>query len=277
MNIERIAILGTGSMGGAILAGLLKSGISPNNISVSTKTTESAERLADELGVLSFAMEDGDDANQMAVANAQLVLIGVKPAYVLEVLADVADSLNDNALVVSVAAGVPTAAMEAVLPEDVGVIRAMPNTPAIVGRALTGIAAGSRATDWAVETASQLFETVGQVLVLDESQIDALGTISGSGPAYVFYLIEQLTKAAKHHGFNDTDAALLVNQTFLGAAELLVASGKTPEQLRKQVTSPNGTTERAIARMGQTHLEAMFIEATEAALARSRELAEGKA
>jgi pyrroline-5-carboxylate reductase len=277
VNIERIAILGTGSMGGAILAGLLKSGISPNNISVSTKTTESAERLADELGVLSFAMEDGDDANQMAVANAQLVLIGVKPAYVLEVLADVADSLNDNALVVSVAAGVPTAAMEAVLPEDVGVIRAMPNTPAIVGRALTGIAAGSRATDWAVETASQLFETVGQVLVLDESQIDALGTISGSGPAYVFYLIEQLTKAAKHHGFNDTDAALLVNQTFLGAAELLVASGKTPEQLRKQVTSPNGTTERAIARMGQTDLEAMFIEATEAALARSRELAEGKA
>ena len=277
MNIERIAILGTGSMGGAILAGLLKSGISPNNISVSTKTTESAERLADELGVLSFAMEDGDDANQMAVANAQLVLIGVKPAYVLEVLADVADSLNDNALVVSVAAGVPTAAMEAVLPEDVGVIRAMPNTPAIVGRALTGIAAGSRATDWAVETASQLFETVGQVLVLDESQIDALGTISGSGPAYVFYLIEQLTKAAKHHGFNDTDAALLVNQTFLGAAELLVASDKTPEQLRKQVTSPNGTTERAIARMAQTDLEGMFIEATEAALARSRELAEGKA
>lgn len=277
MNIERIAILGTGSMGGAILAGLLKSGISPNNISVSTKTTESAERLADELGVLSFAMEDGDDANQMAVANAQLVLIGVKPAYVLEVLADVADSLNDNALVVSVAAGVPTAAMEGVLPEDVGVIRAMPNTPAIVGRALTGIAAGSRATDWAIETASQLFETVGQVLVLDESQIDALGTISGSGPAYVFYLIEQLTKAAKHHGFSDRDAALLVNQTFLGAAELLVASDKTPEQLRKQVTSPNGTTERAIARMAQTDLETMFIEATEAALARSRELAEGKA
>ncbi len=277
MNIERIAILGTGSMGGAILAGLLKSGISPNNISVSTKTTESAERLADELGVLSFAMEDGDDANQMAVANAQLILIGVKPAYVLEVLADVADSLNDNALVVSVAAGVPTAAMEAVLPEDVGVIRAMPNTPAIVGRALTGIAAGSRATEWAVETASQLFETVGQVLVLDESQIDALGTISGSGPAYVFYLIEQLTKAAKHHGFNDQDAALLVNQTFLGAAELLVASDKTPEQLRKQVTSPNGTTERAIARMAQTDLEAMFIEATEAALARSRELAKGQA
>lgn len=276
MNIERIAILGTGAMGGAILAGLLKSGISPNNISVSTKTTQSAERLADELGVLAFAMEDGDDANQMAVAGAEVVLVGVKPAYVLEVLADVADSLNDNALVISVAAGVTTASMEAVLPEDVGVVRAMPNTPAIVGLAVTGVAAGSRATDWAVETAQQLFETVGQVLVLSESKIDELGTISGSGPAYVFYLIEQLTKAAKHHGFNDAEAALLVNQTFLGAAQLLANSDKTPAELRKQVTSPNGTTERAIARMEQTDLAGMFIEATEAALARSRELAAGK-
>jgi pyrroline-5-carboxylate reductase len=276
VNIERIAILGTGAMGGAILAGLLKSGISPNNISVSTKTTQSAERLADELGVLAFAMEDGDDANQMAVAGAEVVLVGVKPAYVLEVLADVADSLNDNALVISVAAGVTTASMEAVLPEDVGVVRAMPNTPAIVGLAVTGVAAGSRATDWAVETAQQLFETVGQVLVLSESKIDELGTISGSGPAYVFYLIEQLTKAAKHHGFNDAEAALLVNQTFLGAAQLLANSDKTPAELRKQVTSPNGTTERAIARMEQTDLAGMFIEATEAALARSRELAAGK-
>lgn len=263
-------------MGGAILAGLLKSGISPNNISVSTKTTQSAERLADELGVLAFAMEDGDDANQMAVAGAEVVLVGVKPAYVLEVLADVADSLNDNALVISVAAGVTTASMEAVLPEDVGVVRAMPNTPAIVGLAVTGVAAGSRATDWAVETAQQLFETVGQVLVLSESKIDELGTISGSGPAYVFYLIEQLTKAAKHHGFNEAEAALLVNQTFLGAAQLLANSDKTPAELRKQVTSPNGTTERAIARMEQTDLAGMFIEATEAALARSRELAAGK-
>jgi pyrroline-5-carboxylate reductase len=166
--------------------------------------------------------------------------------------------------------------MEAVLPEDVGVVRAMPNTPAIVGRAVTGIASGERATDWAVETTVQLFETVGKTIVLDESRIDALSTISGSGPAYVFYLIEQLTKAAKHHGFNDQDAALLVNETFLGASELLAASGKAPEELRKQVTSPNGTTERAIARMGETDLEEMFVEATEAALARARELAAGK-
>ncbi|WP_425466536.1 pyrroline-5-carboxylate reductase [Rhodoluna limnophila] len=276
VDIKRIAILGTGSMGGAILSGLLKSGFDPNQISVSTKSTDSAERLAEELGVLSFALENGDDANQMAVAGADVVLIGVKPAYVLEVLADVADSLNDNALVISVAAGTTTASMEAVLPEDVGVVRAMPNTPAIVGRAVTGVAAGERATDWAVDVTRELFETVGKVLVLDESKIDALSTISGSGPAYVFYLIEQMTKAAKHQGFSDEDAALLVNETFLGAAELLVDSGKAPDALRKQVTSPNGTTERAIARMEQTDLAAMFAEATDAALARAREIAAGK-
>nr|WP_272868525.1 pyrroline-5-carboxylate reductase [Rhodoluna limnophila] len=276
MDIKRIAILGTGSMGGAILSGLLKSGFDPNQISVSTKSTDSAERLAEELGVLSFALENGDDANQMAVAGADVVLIGVKPAYVLEVLADVADSLNDNALVISVAAGTTTASMEAVLPEDVGVVRAMPNTPAIVGRAVTGVAAGERATDWAVDVTRELFETVGKVLVLDESKIDALSTISGSGPAYVFYLIEQMTKAAKHQGFSDEDAALLVNETFLGAAELLVDSGKAPDALRKQVTSPNGTTERAIARMEQTDLAGMFAEATDAALARARDIAAGK-
>ncbi len=263
-------------MGGAILSGLLKSGFNPDNVSVSTKSTDSAERLTDEVGVLSFAMENGDDANQMAVAGANVVLICVKPAYVTEVLADIADSLDDNALVISVAAGVTTSAMEKVLPEDVGVVRAMPNTPSIVGRGLTGISAGSRATDWAVETAVQLFETVGKTLVLDESKIDALSTISGSGPAYVFYLIEQLTSAAKHQGFSDEEAALLVNETFLGAAELLVSSKKTPEALRKQVTSPNGTTERAIARMTETDLQKMFIEATDAALARAKELAAGK-
>lgn len=276
MNISRIAILGTGSMGGAILAGLIKSGFEPSNISVTTNSDASATALAEQFGVLTFALENGEDANQMAVAGADVILVGVKPAYVTEVLADVADSLNDDALVISVAAGITTTAMQAVLPSDVAVVRAMPNTPAIVGLAVTGVAAGSRATAENVETAKQLFETVGKVIVLDENKIDELGTISGSGPAYVFYLVEKLTEAAKAHGFSDADAALMVNETFLGAAKLLVESGKTPQELRKQVTSPNGTTERAIARFDQTDLTAMFVEGTQAALARSRELASGK-
>lgn len=276
MEIKRIAFIGTGSMGGAILSGLLKSGFNPDAVSVSTSSTASAERLADEFGVLSYAMENGDDANQMAVAGANVVLIGVKPKFVIEVLKDIADSLDDNALVISVAAGITTRAMEEVLPEDVGVIRAMPNTPAIVGRAVTGVSAGSRSTDWALQTAQELFETVGKVLVVNESKIDALSTISGSGPAYVFLLIEALTAAAKKQGFNDAEAALLVNETFLGASELLVHSNKSPADLRRQVTSPNGTTERAIAVMQASNLQKMFADATDAALARAKELALGQ-
>jgi pyrroline-5-carboxylate reductase len=272
VKINRVAILGSGSMGQAILSGLLKSGFDPLNIAVSTKSDATASKHIDEYGVNAFALENGDDANQMAVAGADVVLVAVKPAYVAEVLAEVADNLDDNALIISVAAGVTTQSMQAVLPEDVAVIRSMPNTPAIVGQAITGLAAGSRATADHLAIATELFETVGQVLVTDESKIDALSTISGSGPAYVFYLVEQLTAAAKHQGFSDADAALLVNETFLGASMLLANSDKSPAELRRQVTSPNGTTERAITRMQQTDLETMFIEATDAALARAKEL-----
>lgn len=272
MKINRVAILGSGSMGQAILSGLLKSGFDPLNIAVSTKSDATASKHIDEYGVNAFALENGDDANQMAVAGADVVLVAVKPAYVAEVLADVADNLDDNALVISVAAGVTTQSMQAVLPNDVAVVRSMPNTPAIVGRAITGLAAGSKANADHLAIATQLFETVGQVLITDESKIDALSTISGSGPAYVFFLVEQLTAAAKHQGFNESEAALLVNETFLGASMLLAASDKSPAELRRQVTSPNGTTERAITRMQQTDLETMFIEATDAALARAKEL-----
>ncbi len=275
MNIQRLAILGTGSMGKAILAGLIKSGFDAANITVTTQSDASADALNAEFGVLSFAIENGDDANQMAVAGADVVLIAVKPAYVTETLAGVADNLDDNALVISVAAGITTEAMQAVTPEDVAVVRAMPNTPAIVGRAVTGLAAGSRASKANLETAVALFETVGQTITVDETQIDALSTISGSGPAYVFYLIEQFTLAAQAMGFSAEQASLMVNETFLGASLLLEASQKTPAELRRQVTSPNGTTERAISALEAAKLQTTFEAATAAALARAREIANG--
>ena len=275
MNIQRLAILGTGSMGKAILAGLLKSGFDPANITATTKSDESADALANEFGILAFALENGDDANQMAVAGADVVLVAVKPAYVASTLAEVADNLDDNALVISVAAGITIDSMQEVTPADVAVVRAMPNTPAIVGRAITGLASGSRATAENLETATALFETVGQTIVVDESQIDALSTISGSGPAYVFFLIEQFTRAAQSMGFDADQAALMVNETFLGASLLLEASGKSPAELRRQVTSPNGTTERAIASLETAELESVFEAATAAALARAREIASG--
>ena len=201
--------------------------------------------------------------------------MAVKPAYITQVLRDVSANLNADALVVSVAAGITTAAMEDAVPTSVAVVRSMPNTPAIVGRAVTGVAAGSRVSDENLRKAVSLFETVGKVVVLPESQIDELGTVSGSGPAYVFYLVEQFTAAAIELGFTPETAALLVSETFLGASELLAASDKSPAELRRQVTSPNGTTERAIAQLETGNLQDLFERATRAALARSKELAAG--
>jgi pyrroline-5-carboxylate reductase len=276
VNIKRIAILGSGSMGTAILSGLLASGFPSENVSITTKTTESAKKLADELGVNALSLEANANANQDAVLHADAVLVAVKPAYVVEVLKEAAQNLNQDALVISVAAGITTESMEAVLPESVAVVRSMPNTPAIVGRAVTGVATGSRVNDDQLETALDLFETVGRVVVLPESQIDALSTISGSGPAYVFYLIEQLTEAAQNMGFGQEIAAMLVEETFAGATELLSASGQSPAELRKQVTSPNGTTMQAVAVMEKAELAKLFTQATEAALARAKEIASGK-
>lgn len=263
-------------MGTAILSGLLASGFPAEKVTITTKSAESAQKLADELGVNAISLEAQSTANQDAVQNADVVLVAVKPAYVVEVLKDAADKLNQDALVISVAAGITTASMEAVLPSSVAVVRSMPNTPAIVGRAVTGISTGSRVTDDQLENALELFETVGRVVVLPENQIDALSTISGSGPAYVFYLIEQLTEAAQNMGFGEDIAAMLVEETFAGATELLSASGQSPAELRKQVTSPNGTTMQAVAVMEKAELAKIFTKATEAALARAKEIAAGK-
>lgn len=276
MNIERIAILGSGSMGTAILSGLLKAGFHPGAVSVTTKSQASADRLQDELGVNAYSQDGNPAANSHAVRGADVVLVAVKPAYVAEVLREVSEELLQGAVVISVAAGITIETMQNAVREDVVVIRSMPNTPAIVGRAITGIAQGSRASSGHLALASQLFETVGSVVIVDESQIDELSTISGSGPAYVFYLIEELTKAAIAMGFDEPTAQLLVQQTFLGASELLAASGKSPQQLRAQVTSPNGTTMRAIAELEAAGLQKIFEKATRAALARAKEIASQK-
>lgn len=263
-------------MGTAILTGLLASGFPSEQVTITTKSAESAKKLADELGVTAIAQENQSTANQDAVVGADVVLVAVKPAYVVEVLKEAAHNLQENALVISVAAGITTTAMEAAVSASVAVVRSMPNTPAIVGRAVTGVSTGSRVSEEQLVNALELFETVGRVVVLPESQIDALSTISGSGPAYVFYLIEQLTEAAKNMGFGEDIAAMLVEETFAGATELLSASGQAPEDLRRQVTSPNGTTMQAVAVMEKAELSKIFTEATAAALARAKEIAAGK-
>lgn len=269
-----IAIIGTGSMGGAILSGLRRpvEGAEPVPVRVTTRSEASAAALRAD-GVDARAIEHDSSANAWAVDGAGVVVLGVKPAQIVDVLRELAPSLAPDAVVISVAAGITTVTMEAAVPNPV--VRAMPNTPSLVGRGVTGVSAGSRATAAHLALADDLFSLVGTVVELPESQIDALSTISGSGPAYVFLLIEEFTRAARAMGFDDGVARLMAEQTFIGATRLLEASDDDPEELRRRVTSPKGTTERAVSVLQEAELDALFTRAAEAALARARELAAG--
>ena len=272
-TLPSIAILGAGSMGGAILSGLLAPGVTVDGgIRVTNRTEAKAAVLRSEV-VTSLAVENDPDANLTAVSGARIILVGVKPTMVSDLLSEIAPALAEDAIVVSVAAGVTIQTMEALVPSIV--LRAMPNTPALVGRGVTGLSSGSRSTADDMALVRSLFETVGQVLEIPEEKIDALSTVSGSGPAYVFYLIEQLTKTAVALGFTVDEAATMVNGTFIGAAELLRVSGQDPADLRHRVTSPKGTTERAVWELEKADIAATFGKATAAALARARELAAG--
>ena len=273
VTLPTIAMLGAGSMGRAILTGLLAPEVTvTGGIRVTNRSAARAAEL-ESADVTALATETKPDANRLAVDGAEIVIVAVKPAMVPELLREIASSLTPGAVVVSVAAGVTTATFESLLPESVSVVRSMPNTPAIVGRAVTGISPGTRSDEDDLALVRTLFETVGEVVEVPESQLDALSTISGSGPAYVFLLIEELTAAAIGKGFSPEQAATLVNGTFLGAAELLVSSGEDPAELRRRVTSPGGTTERAIEVLRSADLADLFARATDAALARARELA----
>jgi pyrroline-5-carboxylate reductase len=259
-------------MGGAILAGLVESGLATDGVAVTNRSVAKADAVRMP-GVDSYALETDPDANGRVLEGARVVLVGVKPAMVPVLLAEVAPHLAPDAIVVSIAAGVTTATMEGIVPN--AVVRAMPNTPSLVRRGVTGVAAGSRVSPDELALVRAVFETVGAVIELDEARIDALSTISGSGPAYVFFLIEQLTGTALRLGFTEAEARLMVEQTFLGASELLAASEADPAELRRRVTSPNGTTMRAIAVMEEADLAGMFDRATAAALARAKEMAGG--
>lgn len=270
-------MLGAGSMGRAILAGLLAPHVSvEGGIRVTNRSAEQAATFDAEPRVTAWATSTDSEANRRAVEGAGIVIVAVKPAMVPDLLDEVADALAPGAVVVSVAAGVTTETMQAHLPSHAKAIRSMPNTPAKVGLGVTGLAAGSSASaeDLAIVTA--LFETVGEVVHIDESMMAELGSISGSGPAYVFYLIEKLTSVAQAQGFTAEQATLLVQGTFRGAVELLAATGEEPTELRRQVTSPKGTTEQAIAVFDAADIEGTFAKATAAAIKRSHELARGE-
>ncbi|MDT0117213.1 pyrroline-5-carboxylate reductase [Microbacterium sp. PRF11] len=274
-SLPPIAIIGAGSMGGAILHGLVAAGLTGGGVTATNRTGAKAAELAGLEGVTSIALEEEPDGNARAVASADIVLVGVKPAMVPDLLDEIAPHLRPGAIVVSLAAGVTLATFARHLGDEVATLRSMPNTPSLVGKGVTGLAAGGAASADDLAVVRRLFETVGSVVEVPEAQIDALSTISGSGPAYVFLLVEHFTAAAERMGFDHDQARLLAEQTFIGATALMASADVEPAELRRRVTSPKGTTERAVAVLQDARLDDTFTEAAEAALARAKELAAG--
>ncbi|QIM15384.1 pyrroline-5-carboxylate reductase [Leucobacter insecticola] len=273
-SLPRTAIIGVGSMGGAILAGLRDPAVRIERpIAVTTHSAASAAAFEGAGDLVVFAAEATADANQRAVQGAGLVILGVKPWAIIDVAREIADALEPGAIVVSVAAGVPTRKIEEVLPESVSVVRAMPNTPSLIGRGVTGIAGGVSASADAIATVRRLFETVGSVLVVTEEQINAVGAVSGSGPAYLYLFAEEMTAAAIRLGFDREQASLLAQGTIAGAAELMARSDEDPTQLRRNVTSPKGTTEQALNVLQAAGWAELFDRALAANVRRSEELA----
>lgn len=258
----KLTVIGGGKMGEAIVGGLIgASWAEPSELLVVEPVDARRRELADS--------HPGLSVGDAPVAGGD-VLIAVKPDHVEQVCRALAPLGPER--VVSIAAGVTTRSMESWLPESTRVVRVMPNTPAMVGAGMSAAAAGSRSDRSDMAWATGILAAVGEVVVVDESLLDAVTGLSGSGPAYVFLLAEALTDAAIAVGLDPDTADTLTRQTILGAARLLTESGESPAQLRANVTSPNGTTAAGIAVFEQRDLRGIVAEVVEAATRRSREL-----
>lgn len=268
----RIAFLGAGSMGTAVLRGLLANGHPADLLSASTRSESSATELR-QSGVTAFSLEANPHANLWLIGTAEAVVLGIKPHQLVDVLRPLEPNWRAGQHVISMAAGVTLQTLRMLLPSDVAVLRTMPNTPAQVGRGVTGLVAdGDHET--ALEGARYIFGSVGEVVECAETQLDWLSAISGSGPAYVFYLIEKLEQIACQQGFSEQQAEVMVRETISGAMALLANGELAPKELRSRVTSPNGTTERAIAHFEKSEIPQIMQQALANAVARAQEIAE---
>jgi pyrroline-5-carboxylate reductase len=269
MDKKKIGMLGAGNMAGALIRGMLASKrVEPEQIRASDVRQERLDELGREFGIITHTN------NQELVSWANLVVLAVKPQVVDRVLDAKVCAFSPGTLVVSIAAGVPIRALEARLPDSVRVVRAMPNTAAIALAGATGIAPGSRATDADLELTRALFDATGRSVILDESLIDAVTGLSGSGPAYVMLMIEALADGGVKVGLHRDTALLLAAQTVFGSAKLLLDTGEHPGRLKDMVTSPGGTAIAGLHTLEIGGLRRTLIDAVESATRRAQELGE---
>ena len=260
-----IAILGAGKMGEALLSGLLRAGRPPSGVAAVVRRQERAAELRMEYGVPVLSAEE-------AAKNASTLVITVKPQDMARMLDEIAQFVAPSQLMISVAAGITTSFIERRFPVEVPVVRVMSNTPVLVDEAMSVISAGAFAGERHLAMAEELLRAVGKVLRIPESQQDAATALSGSGPAYVYYLVEAMVDAGILLGVPRRTALEMVTQAVYGAATMLRDSGEHPVILREAVTSPGGTTIAAIRELEKHGVRAAFLAAIEAARDRGREL-----
>jgi len=263
----QLVLIGAGNMGEALLRGVLAAGVmAPADVAAVEPRAERRTALGASLGI---AMA----ADLAAAPAAEAYVLAVKPQQMPDVLPVLAGRLPAaGALVISMAAGITTRHLAAGLGPAARIVRTMPSTPMLVGRGCTGLCRGPGATEKDIDLARRLFASAGVAVVLDEPALDAVTAVSGSGPAYFFYLIEAIVAAGVAEGLDEATALVLARQTCAGAAELLARSGEPPADLRAKVTSPGGTTQAAIAAMDAAGVKDAITRAVRAAAARSREL-----
>jgi pyrroline-5-carboxylate reductase len=265
-NGRRLAILGAGVMGETLLSGLLRSGWTADQIVATDRRVERQVELVARYGITMLE-------NDQAVGEADTVILVVKPQDMADLLDEIRDYLKPDTLVISLAAGVDTASIEARLPDGVAVVRVMPNTPAQVDEGMAAISGGSHSDQQHLDRVTEILSATGRVVTVPERYQDAVTAISGSGPAYLFFVVEAMIEAGVHLGLPRDIATQLVVQTMLGSAKLLRETGEHPTVLRERVTSPGGTTAAAVRQLEDHKVRAAFIGAMEAARDRSRELA----
>ncbi len=254
-------------MGSALVRALVKQGApSPDRVLVSDPHRERREALAQDLGVRTT------DSGRAAAEFADLLLLAVKPQVFDKVLADIAPATGPDTLVVSIAAGVSIATMQSQLAAGTRVVRCMPNTPALVGAAATGIASGEHASEEDRRLVRALFERIGIAVEVDETLLDAVTGLSGSGPAFIFVIIEALADAGVKMGLSRSASMRLAAQTVYGAAKLLIETGEHPGRLKDMVCSPGGTTIAGLHTLESGGLRTTLMDAVEQATLRSREL-----
>ncbi|HET6627469.1 MAG TPA: pyrroline-5-carboxylate reductase [Nocardioidaceae bacterium] len=267
--MKSVAVLGAGVMGETLLSGLIRAGRRTDDLLVGEKRAERATELRERYGVATVT-------NLEAAQKADTLVLVVKPQDMGDLLHEIAPEVRPGQLVVSLAAGITTAFIESRIPEGVAVVRVMPNTPALVDEGMAAISRGSHCDEEHLVEAESLLASVGRVIRVPERQLDAVTAVSGSGPAYIFFVVESMIEAGVHLGLPRATAAELVVQTVVGSAKLLRETGEHPTVLREQVTSPGGTTAAAVRELEDHKVRAAFLTALEAARDRSRALAEGQ-